>query len=84
MKKLTTFSKLLIFILFNYLVIRFILMPTSDKIISLNQKYEHQIGKDFVFKKDTLKIVDKSFWNETFTLENGVIINSQLVFNKFK
>ena len=56
----------------------------SNKLNDEEKRYNNEIGKDFIFKGDTLKIVNKSLWYGTFTLDNGLEVNSQLIFNKNK
>lgn len=56
----------------------------SSELKKEKQKYKSMIGKEFVFQKDTLLIIDYSAIKETFTLSNGQEINENLVFNSIK
>ena len=53
-------------------------MKTVDKI---DNKYKSHLGETFILEKDTLKIVDYSYWGSTYTLSNGKKINYNLVEN---
>lgn len=37
------------------------------------------VGRKILCEKDSLTIVDYSFWNDTYTLSNGVKVNKNLV-----
>lgn len=38
-----------------------------------------KIGKKILYERDSLTVVDYSFWNDTYTLSNGVKVNKKLV-----
>lgn len=38
-----------------------------------------RIGKKILYEKDSLMVVDYSFWGDTYTLSNGVKVNKKLV-----
>lgn len=63
----------------------FILGSTINKcendLESTLNEYEEKIGDKVVLNKDTLMIVDYSYINGTFTLENGQEINYKLLDN---
>jgi hypothetical protein len=51
----------------------------SNKIKGVIDEGQSNIGKNFILKGDTLKIVDYSFMDETYTLENGLIISVKMI-----
>lgn len=44
-------------------------------------KYIPHLDKKYILDDDTLSIIDYNIWSETFTLSNGVKINSQILIN---
>lgn len=48
----------------------------------VHNKYKAKIGTEFIIEQDTLLILDYSFWHETFTLSDGRVISSTLVFTQ--
>jgi len=63
------------------------MMSTADEVNETytidKALYDSNLGKEYVLNNDTLKIIDYSMWNKTYTLSNGVKINSKLI-NKEK
>lgn len=53
-----------------------------EGISSEQDKYKKHIGNTVVLQKDSLKVVDYSFINGTFTLSNGVKVDTSLVFKQ--
>lgn len=43
---------------------------------------KEQVGNEVVIKKDTLLIINYSYFDNTYTLENGMIVSVELI-NKF-
>ena len=61
----------------------FILISSMNNLIEDEEKkYKTRIGQEFIFGKDTLKIIDYSLLLESFTMSNVVKVNSSLVFNQ--
>ena len=80
MKKMIFSTIVLLAVLFALL---FILISSMNNLIEDEEKkYKTRIGQEFIFGKDTLKIIDYSLLLESFTMSNGVKVNSSLVFNQ--
>jgi hypothetical protein len=76
MKK-TFIEPILIIILVILLIIS--VKKCGYKLIESVDFYEDAVGEEIIFKGDTLTIIDCSFLDNTFTLENGQKIDLQLI-----
>jgi len=63
-----------------FLAISFLLNKGLSEVGAEHDKYKKHIGSDVIINNDTLKIVDYSSVMGTFTLSNGVSVDSSLVF----
>jgi len=48
------------------------------------EQLEYNLNKQVIINNDTLTIVDYSTWNDTYTLSNGIEINSSFIENQLK
>ena len=51
----------------------------SNEVEKTQNSYEKHIGETYVLEGDTLKVIDYSVINGTYTLSNGVEINKVLI-----
>lgn len=72
---------IILFIIF-FISISMFISWNANNIKNMVKKYDAQIGKKFILENDTLIIINYSLIEDNFTLSNGKIINSLLVFNK--
>jgi len=56
-----------------------IFTKAGEEIKTIQNEYKSYIGETYIMKKDTLLIIDYSMFKETFTLSNGVEVNSSLI-----
>lgn len=58
------------------------ILETANVVKNLDKEYESDseyIGKDVIYKGDTLKIIDYSFFDNTYTLEDGRKFSVKLI-----
>lgn len=72
----------LLLIAIIYLTFQFGFKPLGESYLEISNKYTERIGKEFIYKKDTLTIINSSSWNGTFTLDNGMVVSGELIFNQ--
>lgn len=78
MKKLNDWSMIILLI---FLAISlFLLQKSLVKEFEIERNfYKSKLGKEFILGKDTLKIVDYTFFEEVFILSDGRKINKEIV-----
>jgi len=47
---------------------------------TMTARYKKELGNQFILEKDTSTIVDYDCFGNTFTLNNGKVINAELIF----
>ena len=57
----------------------YVLMWGVGEITSIDNKAKAKIGQQIILNKDTLIIIDYSLWNNTYTLENGIVISKEFL-----
>lgn len=57
----------------------FMLFSLNNTMQEMDDEYKSNIGKEIILEKDTLTIVDYSLWDETYTLSNGVKVNTDFI-----
>jgi hypothetical protein len=72
--KMTAAAFLLTFVL--YVILLKWVINTWDR---YNEPMKQMLGKNIIWKQDTLTIVDYSIWDETFILDNDSVLNQNLV-----
>jgi protein associated with RNAse G/E len=75
--------KTLIIVGISLSVLLYFLWSNVVSIISKNSdKMKANIGTEYILDSDTLKVIDYSILNDTYTLSNGAKINRLLIENK--
>lgn len=74
------------FILFLFFTLLVLYQCNGDKKSSPLHVYIREdsimrsnIGRKFLYEKDSVTIVDYSYWNDTYTISNGVKVNKNLI-----
>lgn len=57
----------------------YILIWGVDAITSIDNEAKTKIGQQVILNKDTLIIIDYSLWDNTYTLENGIVISQEFI-----
>tara|TARA_R110000796_G_scaffold48607_1_gene116430 strand:+ start:318 stop:569 length:252 start_codon:yes stop_codon:yes gene_type:complete len=74
------FAQMVVFVIIASGVL-YILDSANKRYEEISARNQEKLGEPYVIGKDTLKIVDYSIWESTFTLSNGVKIRQELIIN---
>jgi hypothetical protein len=65
-----------------YTIIIWFVGGAIDAVNSEAEVYKEYIGKKYLYEGDTVLVIDYSLFNDTYTLSNGVKVNSALIIPK--
>ena len=68
-----------IFLALMMILFYYTLIWAADAIISIDNEAKEKIGQQVILNKDTLIIINYSLWDDTYTLENGIIISKEFL-----
>jgi hypothetical protein len=72
------FLQLIVGTIIMFLIV-IVIVVADSKIKSVENEYKSHIGKSYMFDRDTIKVVDYSMMEKSYTLDNGLSVSKDFI-----